>query len=206
MIPMHGSNLRSLHSVLQRFGVNYLPLPDKTLFATFLAIWYNNNTETVSVRRRKGNSGMLEKSFADIYTKFKLSLYSKVFNQGIDGKDALSATEVLCVELIYAMGRPTINEFASFAGFSAPNAAYKVGNLVKKGYVIKSQSTEDKREFYLEVTDKYMETYGVTYDYIGTVMKRIRDRFPPEQVQELEEILGVVNQELMPEVNLKERP
>ena len=45
---------------------------------------------------------MLEKSFADIYTKFKLSLYSKVFNQGIDVEDALSAMEVLCVELIYA--------------------------------------------------------------------------------------------------------
>ena len=66
---------------------------------------------------------MLEKSFADIYTKFKLSLYSKVFNQGIDVEDALSAMEVLCVELIYAMGRPTINEFASFAQLSAPNAA-----------------------------------------------------------------------------------
>ena len=92
---------------------------------------------------------MLEKSFADIYTKFKLSLYSKVFNQGIDVEDALSAMEVLCVELIYAMGRPTINEFASFAQLSAPNAAYTVGNLVKKGYIRKVQSAEDKREFHL---------------------------------------------------------
>ena len=35
---------------------------------------------------------MLEKSFSDIYTKFKLSLYSKVFNQDINVEDALSAT------------------------------------------------------------------------------------------------------------------
>ena len=147
---------------------------------------------------------MLEKSFADIYTKFKLSLYSKVFNQGIDVEDALSAMEVLCVELIYAMGRPTINEFASFAQLSAPNAAYKVGNLVKKGYIRKVQSAEDKREFHLEVTVKYMSTYGVTYDYIGTVMKRIRERFSPEQVEQLEDILRVVDNELMPEVNLKD--
>lgn len=149
---------------------------------------------------------MLEKSFSDIYTKFKLSLYSKVFNQDIDVEDVLSATEVLCVELIYAMGRPTINEFSSFAQLSAPNAAYKVGNLVKKGYIRKVQSEEDKREYHLEVTDKYMTTYGVTYDYIGKVMKRIRERFSPEQVEELEEILGVIDDELMPEVQIEEEP
>ena len=42
---------------------------------------------------------MLEKNFSDIYTKFKMSLYSKVFNQDIKVEDALSAMEVLCVEL-----------------------------------------------------------------------------------------------------------
>lgn len=146
---------------------------------------------------------MLEKNFSDIYTKFKMSLYSKVFNQDIKVEDSLSAIEVLCVELIVAMGRPTINEFASFAQLSAPNAAYKINNLVKKGYVRKMQSDVDKREYHLEVTDKYMKTYGVTYDYIGTVMKRIRERFSPDQVRELEEILGVIDDELMPEVRLE---
>ncbi|MGF6375775.1 DNA-binding MarR family transcriptional regulator [Clostridiales Family XIII bacterium PM5-7] len=146
---------------------------------------------------------MLEKSFADIYTKFKMSLYSKVFNQNVTVEDNLSAIEVLCVEVIYAMGRPTINEFASFAQLSAPNAAYKVNSLMKKGYVKKTQSEVDKREYHLEVTDKYMQIYGVTYDYIGTVMKRIRERFSPDEVEELEEILSVIDRELMPEVNMK---
>ena len=39
--------------------------------------------------------------------------------------------------------------------------------------------------------------------YIGTVMKRIRERFSPDQVRELEEILGVIDDELMPEVRLE---
>ena len=132
-----------------------------------------------------------------------MRLYSKVFNQDIKVEDSLSAIEVLCVELIVAMDRPTINEFASFAQLSAPNAAYKINNLVKKGYINKVQSSVDKREYHLEVTDKYMKTYGVTYDYIGTVMKRIRERFSPDQVRELEEILGVIDDELMPEVRLE---
>lgn len=145
---------------------------------------------------------MLESSFSKIYTKFKMSLYSKIFNQDIDAEDSLSAIEVLCVELIYALGKPSIKEFADFAKLSAPNAAYKVGSLVKKGYVRKVRSEVDKREYHLEVTDKYMKTYGITYDYIGTVMKRIRERFSPEEVEELEEILGVIDDELMPEVKV----
>lgn len=153
----------------------------------------------------KGAYGlMLEQNFSDIYTKFKMSLYSKVFNQHIDAKDGLSSMEVLCMEVIYALGRPTINEFATFTGLSAPNAAYRVGNLIKKGYVNKVQSEKDKREYHLEVTDKYMKTYGVTYDYIGTVMKRIRERFSPSEVEELEKILGVIDDELMPEVELED--
>ena len=131
-----------------------------------------------------------------------MSLYSKIFNQDIDAEDSLSAIEVLCVELIYALGKPSIKEFADFAKLSAPNAAYKVGSLVKKGYVRKVRSEVDKREYHLEVTDKYMKTYGITYDYIGTVMKRIRERFSPEEVEELEEILGVIDDELMPEVKV----
>ena len=58
---------------------------------------------------------MLESSFSKIYTKFKMSLYSKIFNQDIDAEDSLSAIEVLCVELIYSLGKPSIKEFADFA-------------------------------------------------------------------------------------------
>lgn len=145
---------------------------------------------------------MLEQSFAEIYTKFKMSLYSKVFKQFDGMKDSLSAVEVFCVEVIYALGRPTINEFASFARISPPNAAYKINNLVRKGYVIKTQSEEDKREYFLDVTEKYMQDYGITYDYMNVVMKRIRERFSTDEVARLEDVLEVISQELMPEVPL----
>lgn len=145
---------------------------------------------------------MLEERFAEIYTKFKMSLYAKVFKQLDDSYDGLSAAEVFCVEVIYALGRPTINEFASFCKLSPPNAAYKINNLVRKGYIIKEQSAEDKREYHLQVTEKYMKDYGITYDYMNVVMKRIRERFSEQEVQALEGILDIISTELMPEVKL----
>ncbi|MCI8609297.1 MAG: MarR family transcriptional regulator [Firmicutes bacterium] len=148
---------------------------------------------------------MLEQSFAEIYTKFKMSLYSKVFRQLSGKEEGLSAVEVFCVEVIYALGRPTINEFASFARISPPNAAYKINNLVRKGYVIKQQSDDDKREYHLDVTEKYMNDYGITYDYMNVVMKRIRQRFSQEEVAQLEHVLKVISEELMLEVPLNRK-
>ncbi len=145
---------------------------------------------------------MLEQRFAEIYTKFKLSLYAKVFRQFDDKDEGLSAVEVFCVEVIYALGNPTVNEFASFCKLSAPNAAYKINNLVRKGYISRVRSTEDKREYHLNVTDKYMTDYGITYDYMNVVMKRIRERFSVDEVEQLEKILDVISTELMPEVKL----
>lgn len=145
---------------------------------------------------------MLEKSFAEIYTKFKLSLYAKVFKRLDDEKDGLSAVEVFCLEVIYALGRPTVNEFATFAELSAPNAAYKVNSMVRKGYLRKVRNEEDKREYHLEVTEKYMEDYGITYDYMNVVMERIRRRFTSEEVAQLEKMMDIIGSELMQEVTL----
>ena len=56
------------------------------------------------------------------------------------------------------------------------------------------------------VTDKYLEYYGISYDYVKTVMERIRRRFPPEDTAKLEEMLRVISEELMPEIAFPEDP
>ncbi|MEG0875498.1 MAG: MarR family transcriptional regulator [Clostridiales bacterium] len=145
---------------------------------------------------------MLENDFAEIYTKFKLHFYKKIFSRFQSREASLTAVETFCVEAIYALNKPTINEFATFTQISAPNAAYKINNLIKKGYVRKIQSTEDKREYYLEVTDRFLEYYGISYDYIETVMKRIRLRFPQEDVAKLEEMLSIISEDLMEETQI----
>lgn len=143
---------------------------------------------------------MLEQDFTEIYTKFKLRFYSAIFRNFEQREASLSTVEVFCVEVIYALNRPTVREFAEFAQISSPNAAYKINSLIKKGYVRKVQNEKDKREYYLEVTKKYLDYWGVTYDYIDLVMQRMRQRFSPPEIQKFEEMLSVVNKELMTEI------
>lgn len=145
---------------------------------------------------------MLDESFNRVYTKFKLHFYQAVFARWQDREASLTTVETFCMEIINALGNPTINEFSSFVDISPPNAAYKINSLIQKGYLVKEQSPDDKREYHLSVTQKYKDYYNVSYRYLSTVMDRIKERFPNEDVEKLEGMLDIVAEELMQEIPL----
>jgi DNA-binding MarR family transcriptional regulator len=109
---------------------------------------------------------------------------------------------MFCVEVIYALKNPTVQEFANFIKVSSPNAAYKVNSLIKKGYIEKIRSEKDKREYHLRVTDKYYNYYNLSQNYVNTVVERSKEHFTPEQIEILDGILTDMSQELMPEVSI----
>ena len=147
---------------------------------------------------------MLKYAFFNVYTKFKLHFYQEIFRRFQDREASLTTVETFCMETIQALGNPSVNEFASFMRISPPNAAYKVNSLIKKGYIRKVQSPEDRREYHLEVTQKYIDYYNISSSYMVEVMDRIAKRFSPEDCAKLEEMLNIGSRELMPEVEIPE--
>ena len=147
---------------------------------------------------------MLQDAFAKVYTKFKIHFYKKFFEHAPEREASLTTVETFCMEIIYSIHNPTVNEFARIANISSPNAAYKINNLIKKGYLRKVQSENDKREYHLEVTEKYISYYNMSYRYIGTVMKRLEERFAPEELDVIDRVLEVMYEELMPEIELRD--
>ena len=145
---------------------------------------------------------MLKKVFDEVYTKFKLHFYQELFSRFQGREASLTTVETFCMESIQALGNPTVNEFATFMKISPPNAAYKINSLIKKGYLTKHRSESDKREYHLQVTQKYIDYYTISNDYTERVMERIRNRFSPEELVTLERMLSIVSQELMPEVEM----
>ena len=145
---------------------------------------------------------MLETAFTDIYTKFKIHFYETISKRSIDEEGYLTTSEAFCMEGVIALGEPTIAQFGKLMNLSTPNAAYKVNNLIKKGYLEKIQSTEDRREYHLRPTKKYIDFYNISYAYLHTVVQRAEEKFSEEEVNRLEEILNFISDELMPEVKL----
>ena len=142
----------------------------------------------------------LEDAINEVYQKFKLHFYQEAFAHFKNREATLTTVETFCMEIIYALGTPTINEFANFIGISSPNATYKVNNLIKKGYINKIRNEADKREYHLEVTQKYLEYYNISYKYVETVVNRLKDRLPEAEQENLQKILEIMSRELMPEL------
>ncbi len=136
-----------------------------------------------------------EQLFQDVYTHFKMHFYREVFRNFNDREATLTTVETFCMEVIYALDNPTVNEFASFIQISSPNAAYKVNSLIKKGYLKKIQSEVDRREYHLQVTQKYLDYYNVSAGYVSDVLKKVKKSMTKEEWQEFRHALEIVMQE-----------
>lgn len=143
---------------------------------------------------------MEEELFNEIYDKFKINFYKTIFKKFEKRQPSLSVVEIFCADVIYSLNRPTISQLTEFMGISQPNTAYKITSLVKKGYVKKIQSEEDKREFYLELTDKYYNYNNIKKEYVNLVIRRLKDRLSKEELDIFKKILELMSKELMPEI------
>ena len=146
---------------------------------------------------------MLKEDFTRVYSKFKLHFYQMIFEKIQDREASLTTVETFCMEIIYLLNGPTVNEFAKIASLSSPNAAYKVNNLIKKGYLEKVQSKEDKREYHLHVTKKYLDYYNISHHYLDTVIARLEERFTKEELETVARVVQAVDRELMPEIEIR---
>ena len=143
---------------------------------------------------------MTDNPLHEVYSKFRVYYYRDVFRRIQSRELSLSTTEAYCIEVIGALGSPTINEFADVIGISPPNATYKVNSLIKKGYLTKVQSGTDKREFFLEVTDKYFKYWNINRKYMDIVEERLEKSLEPEEFELFNKIMRRISTEMMPEV------
>ncbi|MCR5577063.1 MAG: MarR family transcriptional regulator [Oscillospiraceae bacterium] len=142
---------------------------------------------------------MLDQSFCEVYDKFKLQFYRRVFDLVREQDGSLSAMEAFSLEVINMLDQPTVGQFADFLKISQSNATYKVNNLIKKGYLERQNSTCDRREYHLILTEKFHRYMDIYANYERTVMERVVQRIPPEDVECFDRILRIMSAELMNE-------
>ena len=141
---------------------------------------------------------MLEKNFVEVYDKFKLNFYRRIFELVREREGSLSAMEAFSLEVIKMLDEPTVGQFADFLNISQSNATYKVNSLIRKGY-LERQNSVDRREYHLVLSEKFYNYAGLLSSYEMTVMERIKERFSTEDVEKFDNMLAVISKELMPE-------
>ena len=144
---------------------------------------------------------MLEENFLEVYDKFKLEFFRRIFELVREREGSLSAMEAFSIEVIHALHEPTVGQFAEFLNISQSNATYKVNNLIKKGYLIRQNSETDRREYHLILSDKYYGYTDIMRSYVDTVVGRIRKSFTPEEAKQFGDMLDRISNEMMPETD-----
>ncbi len=124
------------------------------------------------------------------YRKLKLLIYKNLFRR-VEKEESLTYSEYFCLECIYLMEKPTITQFANFLDVSAPNATYKVKQLIKKGFLTKERSEKDKREFILVPTQKFFDYYESKEDsMIVNDIKECLDKKEGKMIDKIVKSLG----------------
>ena len=67
---------------------------------------------------------MLKENFSEVYDKFELEFFRRLFSLVKEREGSLTAMEAFSVEIIHHMNGPTISQFADFLGISQSNATY----------------------------------------------------------------------------------
>ena len=124
---------------------------------------------------------MLDQTFGQVYTKFKLHFYKQIFNRFEDREATLTTVESFCMEVIMALGEPTIAQFSHMMNLSTPNAAYKINSLVKKGYVIRTRSEKDRRVVLISLDEKGRRAYKRHQQFHLDMVQAMRQGLDDEQ-------------------------
>lgn len=139
----------------------------------------------------------LSKEFLMIYNRFRLDFYRNL-NFG-ESDDSLTVSESFCLEVINGLNKATVRDVALFMKISQPNAAYKISNLENKGYITKTQSQEDKRVFYLDVTEKYKGFLEKKNSGVLELLDKIMENLSDSELKSTTEVIRKLN-ENMPDV------
>jgi len=139
---------------------------------------------------------MIENNFIKVYDKMRIGFYRRIFSKVKEREGSLSATELFSVEIIQSLNRPTIKEFADFIGISMPGATYKVNMLESKGYVKRVRSEEDRRESYLELTQRYYDYAQINEQIISDLFDKANERFSADEMALLDKMFLFLADEL----------
>ncbi|MBE5845702.1 MAG: winged helix-turn-helix transcriptional regulator [Butyrivibrio sp.] len=141
-------------------------------------------------------------AISQIYDKLRLHFYMKIYSRFENREATLTTVETFSMEVIMALDNPTVAQFAKVVDISSPNAAHRIKCLVQKGYVEKIKSEDDGREYHLRPTQKYLDYRKINQDYMDVLMERCKERFSKEDYEKLNEMLGIITNELMPEIDI----
>lgn len=124
----------------------------------------------------------LEKSFRTVFRKFRHDINNLL-------GDNLSSNEFIVIKLLLECGPKRVSDISSELNVSASHITSVSDSLVKKGFVTRVRSENDRRVVKIDITEEGKEVIG-ELEIIKT--NYMRSRFDPFSDEELNLFLSLV--------------
>ena len=120
---------------------------------------------------------------------YRMAIYELEMMNGTDYYHGLSYNSLLYLNIIDQMEACTVSKIAEILHITKSAVTVKVNELVKQGLVVKEQSTEDKRVFYLRLNED-MDKIMKNYDHIfAKIEERLKEKYRDEELETFGKIL-----------------
>ena len=141
----------------------------------------------------------LRKSLDTFYYSAALCDLRLMNKQFVD--ENITYNSLLYIELIYTMnGTCTASKLAEMLHVSKPGVTLKLNELLRQGLITKTTDPNDKRKNYLTVNEEAIPQYKVFRRQDSEAIKRITDRFTPEEIGTFCEMLDIIS-----DINFEEK-
>lgn len=118
------------------------------------------------------------------------------FNKNVNNLNNISKDEKNYLNIIYKLKKTTLTKFAEFAEVTKPAATQIINKFINKGYVTKNISKEDKRIYYVELTEEIKKHFIEGYKNFNKMINECLSFLTEEEVEQFNNLLLKINENL----------
>jgi DNA-binding MarR family transcriptional regulator len=106
-----------------------------------------------------------------------------------EGFSQLTVSQFQYIDVIAALGQPTVSDVAARLGFSKASVTAGINKLVALGFVAKTQSEADKRVFHVSLTESGLQMVNAKFQTVKEYVDFVASALTEDEARQFEAIL-----------------
>jgi len=133
----------------------------------------------------------MQKLLIEFVNTFDLSLkkFQAEMGTGSSGISRLTISQYQYIDAIHTLGEPTITEIAAGLNITKASVTTGINKLVNLGYVIKTQSSQDKRVFHVSLTEAGGQLIKAKYQSLKEYAELVTAALSEDEARQFEKTL-----------------
>lgn len=134
----------------------------------------------------------LVKGINDFY--YRMALCELRMMNGGDSFEGLSYNSILYVNVIALTEQCTASKLAEALGITKSAVTLKVNELARQGVIVRTQSEEDKRVYYLSLSPAMEKACGLYDEVFGEINVKLKEHYSEEELNLFGKILSTISE------------